>query len=88
VEWIKASGGPLALVVLGLGLAGITTIAGGLAIVGVGLIWWLATKPWKRLPWEIRRKHQPLSREIPRAPTAHAGTPSWEEPNQARIQRY
>lgn len=43
--WLKANGGPLAIVVVGLGVGGFTSrIVGGLLII-VGLVYFVATRP-------------------------------------------
>ena len=40
-QWLKANGGALALVAVGLTVGGITNRVAGLAMIGVGLVWWL-----------------------------------------------
>jgi hypothetical protein len=82
-DWLKANGGPLAVVVLGLGLAGFTTPLGWV-LVGLGI----SAMIWQRLPWEIRRKDRALSSDIPPAAEPKEGTPSWQELNDARVERY
>jgi hypothetical protein len=83
--WIKENGGPLALVVLGLALAGFTTVYGWF-LVPFGLVWWLGSPLLKRLPWELRRRHQ-LTAEPPVVEPTEP-TPSWRQLNDARVKRY
>lgn len=54
--WLEANGGPLALVVIGLGLSGYTSRPLGLALIGVGLLWFLLTRPLiaRRVPIATR----------------------------------
>jgi hypothetical protein len=54
-EWLAANGGPIALVVLGIGIVGLRT-GYGWVLVAVGGAWWLGRLVWRHLPWEIRRK--------------------------------
>lgn len=60
-QWLKANGGPLAVVVVGLALTGFTTSYGWIVVV-VGVLWWLAHFVYPRLPWEVRRKGTPHRR--------------------------
>lgn len=46
--WLRANGGPLALVVIGLGVGGITNRWIGLALIGAGLLWFLSEIPFIR----------------------------------------
>lgn len=57
MEWLRANGGPLALVVLGVALTGFTTHYGWILVVA-GALWWIATYVWRRLPWQLQRKPQ------------------------------
>src|SRR5213592_1466802 len=56
-KWLKANGGPLAFVVVGLGLAGFTTPLAWI-IVGVGVLWFLGeqARVLDRIPWRLHRK--------------------------------
>ena len=79
-RWWVANGGPLAVVVLGLTLAGVTT-AYGWVLVGMGSLWWLGPLIWKRVPWEIRRRDQAAERGEPRQDAAlYALFESWAKP--------
>ena len=55
-RWWTANGGPLALVIVGLGVGGFTNRWVGLGLILGGIVWWLGTHVLKRLPWEVRRK--------------------------------
>jgi hypothetical protein len=52
-QWLKANGGPLAIVVVGLGIIGWTSHIVGGALIGIGLIWFVLTVPAarRRFPW-------------------------------------
>jgi hypothetical protein len=54
-QWWKANGGPLALVVVGVTLAGFTTKYGWV-LVALGVLTFLGLILYRRLPWEIRRR--------------------------------
>jgi hypothetical protein len=61
-RWWIANGGPLALVVVGLGIGGFTNGAIGLALIAGGLVWWFASLlnwrcikfTWSRLAYRAR----------------------------------
>jgi len=56
VSWIKANGGPLAIVVVGLSVAGYTNPLAGWILVGVGFVAWAVVIGYRRSPWQIVRK--------------------------------
>lgn len=59
MQWAKANGGPLAIVLVGLALVGFTT-AYAWAIVVVGVVWWL---------WETQRHRIPLNVSVGKGPS-------------------
>jgi hypothetical protein len=65
--WVKANGGPLALVAFGLGLGGFTSRTGGLILIGIGLMWFLIQGV---LNMAKKRRRRP----------SVLGTPSREQP--------
>ena len=60
LDWVKANGGPLAIVVVGVSIIGFTNYALGMALVGVGLVWFGWTLPAVRrlVPWTLVRKSE------------------------------
>jgi hypothetical protein len=63
-QWVKANGGPLAIVVVGLGTISIWPL--GAVLIAIGSIWFLATLPFaqKRIPWRVVRKQALATRRI------------------------
>lgn len=83
LQFFKAIGGPIGLLVLGFALAGFTTPY-AVALVPLGLFLWL----WQRSGLEIRRKpHVPLKAPPPAAGSKEAAA-SWKELNRRRNERY
>jgi hypothetical protein len=54
-EWLKANGGPLALVVVGLSLSGFRSDAAWF-VAAIGIVWLIGRWVYRHLPWEIRPK--------------------------------
>lgn len=60
--WIKANGGPIGVVVLGLTLAGVKTTVGWVLVVA-GFVWWL-TLMWRRMLLGVRRLKMCIQQRI------------------------
>ena len=63
--WVKANGGPLSLVVVGLGLLSLSLIA-GLVVAGIGLAWFVLTisPVQRRIPFTVVRKSTLVERRL------------------------
>jgi hypothetical protein len=90
-EWLKANGGPPAIVIIGVGLYFGWHIL-GIAVVVIGAAMWLYS--WQRFPFKIVRKqgagsaahYSEAATPSPR-PTETTGD-SWKELNAERVRRY
>jgi len=59
--WVKANGGPLALVAFGLGLGGFTSRTAGLVLIGLGLAWFLFQGAFEMA--KKKRQHVPPTKD-------------------------